>query len=143
VLYVAKDDLGAFIETAGSRTGRNEVTWTWLRNRAFTEFAVHRPLRLVDLGGSGLARLGADARITTGSYGVSQEWSRGFWSHPEKPDGIWYRARHDPDRISIALYDRAKKVVAIRSTTILAESRFERPLARILDHYRFGLILDE
>jgi len=114
-----------------------------LKNRALTEVATRRALRLVDLTGSGLARLGAGARISVGSYGVSQEWSRGLWSHPENPDGIWYRARHDPTRISVALYDRAKNAVAIRSTIILAESRFERPLARILDHYRFGLILDE
>lgn len=63
-------------------------------------------LRLVDLTGSGLALLGADADLCScRDYAVPQRWSRALWSHPDQPDGILYRARHDPSRTSVALFD--------------------------------------
>jgi hypothetical protein len=36
--------------------------------------------------------------LTSGSgYKNSQRWSRALRAHPSKPDGIYYRSRHDPE----------------------------------------------
>jgi hypothetical protein len=71
-LYVAADAHGAFIETLGHTTGRTAIDWGEIEARGFAAISVHRPLRLVDLSGEGLAHIGADGRLTDGSYAVSQ-----------------------------------------------------------------------
>ena len=57
--------------------------------------------------------------------------------HPTKPDGIYYRSRHDPARTACALFDHCS-----RYTKILEDygSWAEQPrlLGAILDHYGFG-----
>ena len=98
VCYVAADEAGAFVETLGHTTGTRVLTQSALRNRGIAELHTRRPLQLVDLTGAGLARVGADERLCTGDYTVAQRWSAAFFRHPQKPDGLCYRSRHDPDR---------------------------------------------
>lgn len=46
--------------------------------------------------------------LSSGSgYKNSQRWSKAWRDHPEKPDGIYSRSRHDPSRTAWTLYDRA------------------------------------
>lgn len=66
VLYVAKDERGAFIETFGHATGVQFVDSAELAARGLARIEVSRPLHFVDLTSHGLARLGADARLTVG-----------------------------------------------------------------------------
>lgn len=68
-----------------------------------SEFRSERHLRLVDLTGPGLARLGADARLFAGDHGQARQWSRAFYSHPDRVDGIYYPVRHDPSRVAAAV----------------------------------------
>lgn len=138
VLYVGQDILCAFIETFGHATGVRLIDHTELEARALAEITVTRPLRLVDLRGSGLARVGADAALTSGlDYGLSQRWSRAFHDHPQVPDGIAYRARHDPDRTSIALFDRVAPLARAEPRGALDSD--DARLAGLLDTYDFGL----
>ena len=65
-LYVAKDFHGAFIETFGHSTGVRFVTTAELRLRGLALITPKRKLRLVDLRAQGLARMGADAELTSG-----------------------------------------------------------------------------
>jgi hypothetical protein len=65
-----------------------------------------RPLRLVDLTGPGLAQLGADARLWSGSIRIAQLWSQALFNHPEQPDGIYYLSRLNPARCCAAIFDR-------------------------------------
>jgi RES domain len=142
VLYLGKDAHCAFIETFGHETGRTPfVTETELRARAVSFVHTRRPLRLADLRAEGLARMGADAELTTGSdYELSRRWALAIHNHPRAPDGILYRARHDPARTSLALFDRAEKdIVAVPAGTLL-EPKHAGLLASILDTYGYGLV---
>jgi hypothetical protein len=136
VLYVGADVSCAFIETLGQATGENVVTRSALSARTLTRVEARRPLRLVDLRGAGLARLGADGRLCTGDHANGQRWSRELWQHPALPDGLLYRARHDLDLSSTALFDRvANELDAFKIVDFI-----DYPLLHaILDYYGFEL----
>jgi hypothetical protein len=97
ILYLAADIHGAFIETFGRALGVRTITVARLASRLFTEVRQTRPLRVVDLTGPGLARIGADGRLSTGAYDLSQRWALALHEHPDRPDGLLYRSRHDPN----------------------------------------------
>lgn len=141
VLYVARDAHGAFIETFGHATGVRFVTETELRARALARIVFGRPLRLADLRADGLARMGADAALTSGpDYALSRRWAVAIHDHPRKPDGILYRARHDPARLCAAIFDRAQEVAAATTTGTLRARHHRALLGDILGTYRFGLV---
>jgi len=96
--------------------------------------------RLVDLSDSGPLLIGADSRLcsATDNPGLTQRWALALWRHPARPDGLFYRARHDPTCLSIALFDRADHlVVADGAANLLAN--LDQLLA-ILRRYQVGLI---
>jgi RES domain len=139
VLYAAKDAFGAFIESFGRTPGRNVVSWEKLRSRPLSSIEAERLLRLVDLTGGGLARLGATAEIFTDDYEKAQEWSCALHDHPSKPDGLSYRLKHDPSRVGVAIFDRAGTLRARSLGTMIAPEH-EKLLAAILKEYGFGLV---
>jgi len=96
------------------------------------------PLRCVDLRGPGLARVGADGRLTTGSHLVAQRWSLALWAHPSAPDGILYRSRRDPDDTALAIFDRAGGKTRVDPLGGLKEPRHRELLARIYERYGVG-----
>jgi hypothetical protein len=107
VLYVGVDPHVAFIESFQIAGVHPVVTESKLRERSLSRIRVRRPVRLVNLAESGaLTKIGADARIFTARYTVSQRWSQAIWNHPQSPDGILYRPRHDPARFAAAFFDR-------------------------------------
>lgn len=140
VLYVALDPHGCFIETFGSKTGIQIVSFGELSLRSISQLSCTRRLNLVDLSGAGLARLGADARLSAGDHRVAQRWARALWSHPSVIDGIYYRARHDPSQFCTAIFDRAGAIFTITDTQSCTSGGFTRTLAKILDTYQFGLV---
>jgi hypothetical protein len=140
-LYVGQDAHCVFIETFGHRTGELDfVTSEALESRALARIEPRRPLRLVDLSGSGLARLRADARLSSGAISVAQKWALALFVHPDRPDGIYYRSRHDPDRFCAAVFDRVGRVLASTILGSFADPANERLLGEILDTYGIGLI---
>ena len=86
----------------------------------------------------GLTRLGAEGSLANGrGYRNSQRWSGALRSHPEKPDGIYYRSRYDPALKACALYDRCQPFVeAVENCGAWAGQPVL--LGDILDHYRLG-----
>ena len=142
VLYASATWLGAFIETAGHHTGHPFVTTTWLSGRSLAVIDVRRKLRLIDLRGRGLARLGADARLAAGEHALAQRWSRALWEHPAEADGISYISRHDSRQVSVALFDRSEKALRPRVLGSLGSRGLEPKIAEALNHYSFGLIVD-
>jgi hypothetical protein len=146
ILYVASDDYAAFIETFGRREtsghalGWNVVTRSLLAERERTRVMTNRPLRLVDITAEGLARIGADSRLASGSYAVSQRWALACYLHPSQPDGLLYRARHDPSRMAAAIYDRAAPMLTTSSLGSLADPANAALLLDILDTYGFDLL---
>jgi hypothetical protein len=141
VLYMAADAHGAFIETFGHETGARFVTATELAQRGLAVVTPARTLRLVDLRGNGLARMGADAALASGlDYHLARRWALAIHDHPRRPDGILYRARHDPGRMCAAIFDRAGGELAASTLGTLRDDAHRRLLGDILDTYGFGLI---
>lgn len=107
-MYVGVDAAAAFIEVFGEEIigGTGSVSTRSLTTRQISLLSTARPARVVDLSGDRLPFLGADARIFAASHRVAQIWSRAFHGHPERPDGLLYRTRHDPSRLALALYER-------------------------------------
>jgi len=133
VLYVGCDPHVAFIESFQIAGIRPVVTESKLRERSLSRIRIRRPARLVDLAESGgLTRIGADARIFTASYTVSQRWSRAIQTHPESPDGILYRPRHDPARLAVAFFDQVTEEVSAEPTGTWLDQK--TVLAEVLDH---------
>src|SRR3954447_3520673 len=139
VLYASLDDFGAFIETCGDTAART-VTMDSLAAKGWALVEPRRPLRIADLSGAGLARIGADERLCAGDHGASQPWSLAIWRHPAAVDGLQYRARRDPSRLSVAVFDRAAAAVSVRRSGGLVETRHRERLGEILDHYQFAVI---
>ena len=140
VLYPGADAHAAFIETFGRRTGIRAVSWSELRDRHLVRIETTRPLVLVDLTGPSLAKLGADARLFAGEHAVAQRWSRAFWEHPARPDGLCYPARHDPSRLCAAVYERASDAVGLVPLGGLTEGANALLLSHILDAYGFDIV---
>jgi RES domain-containing protein len=139
VLYAAEALDGAFIETFGRSPGVNTVSQRQLDERAVALIDPARSLRLVDLTGPGLAHIGATGSLTSGSHAIAQLWSRALWAHASRPDGLLFRARHDPSCLSVAIFSRAARV--IRATPV--GGLMDRPrlplLAATLRRCRFSV----
>ena len=82
VLYAAEDAHAASLKTFGQSTGINTATTTALSERSLTRIDATQPLKLVDLTGPGLARIGADERLCSGVHEVAQRWAAALWDHP-------------------------------------------------------------
>ncbi|HZO27164.1 MAG TPA: RES family NAD+ phosphorylase [Chloroflexota bacterium] len=139
VLYAAETLDGAFIETFGRNPGLNTVSARQLSQRSLARLDVTRPLRLVDLTGPGLARLGTTAAMLAGRHRRAQVWSRALWSHPDRPDGILYRARYDPSCICVAIFDRAEHLLRAQSLGDLVTPANLILLSATLRRYDFSL----
>lgn len=140
VLYAAETPEGAFLETCiRERPAGNLFVLSYFQERKLTEISLSNPLRLVDLTGTGLSLLGADNRLTTGSYRLAQSWSRALWSHSDCPDGILYRSRFNPSLRSIALFDRAGGGLSPTDFGALADPRNLAFLGEMLNRYRLSL----
>lgn len=139
VLYVGANPHVAFIESFQIAGIHPAVTESKLKDRSLSRIRARGAVRLVNLAESGaLTKIGADARIFTASYTVSQRWSRAIHDHPDKPDGILYRPRHDPARIAAAIFDRiAERVTAETMGTWVDQKAV---LADVLDTYGVALI---
>jgi len=139
VLYVGADPHVAFIESFQIAGLHPVITESKLRDRSLSLIRIRRPVRLANLADTGgLTRVGADARVFTAKYTVSQRWSRALRNHPELPDGILYRPRHDPARLAAALFERIADEVTVETTGIWLDQK--TALAEVLDTYGVGLI---
>lgn len=141
VLYVAEEPHGAFIETFGrDLDGYGLVDWIDLQGRCLAQVETRRPLQVVDLTSAGLARLGADNRLATGNHAVSRRWSAALYHHPHSPEGLAFRCRHDPDRVAVAIFDRAAHLLSARSLGRYSDKGLRSTLWDLLDTYGFGVI---
>jgi hypothetical protein len=134
--YAALTAEAAFAETLLRGTG-SLVAESELNIRSLCRFALVRELRLVRLHGPFMARIGVTAAVTAGHYDTSQRWSKAFWLHPQRPDGILYKATHDNDKFALALFDRAQHAIDGGTTAPLLSDK--RLLGQILDHYQASI----
>jgi hypothetical protein len=121
VLYLGADEYCAFMESIGRGALKTRFVPAYqLESTGLVKIRFKRTLRLIDMVTSGgLTRLGAESSLTSGpSYKNSQRWSRALREHPSKPDGIYYRSRHDPARMASALFDHCEDSVEIAETLV-------------------------
>lgn len=138
VLYAAETADGAFAEVFLRSPGRTTLGLDFIETRAYVRLKAARDLRLVELHGPGLSRLGATAEIAHSGlpYTVAQAWSKAVHAHPGNFDGIAYRSRHDDAEICYAIFDRA-------SSAVIEDSRVPNLdvdwFWQLMDKYRLGI----
>lgn len=131
VLYAGLSLDAALIETLLRQPSRLTIDPSDVLTRSASRLEASRPLRLVDLDGPGLSRLGIDGAIFTGPYGPTWRWSDALRGHADEPDGILYPSRHDPRELCVALFERPDLSLLARASTPL--ERQPQDLARVLD----------
>lgn len=151
VLYAAATSVGAFAERLLVRPGML-AQGIWLPTRSvpvsagdlhlfgLAEIRVAPAPRCVDLRGPGLAAIEADARLTSGPHRVSQRWSRPLFEHPQRPDGIVWRSRADPEQIAVALHERVRATVNAIIRGRLADQRNADLLEAISERYHLAIL---
>lgn len=139
VCYLATAGHVAFAETLLRDLAIEAIPEDELRRRSLAEIETARPLRLVNLANEGLRRLRATASVVHGSYDVTWAWSAALHAHPDAPDGIRYRARHDDADFAVALFDRAADAVRERGTRELLSAEVLPLLGGWLDRYDMGI----
>ena len=108
VLYAAVQPEAAFAEVFLRPLSLMLIREVDLQERSLSEIACNR-LHCVDLTGAGLRRVSCDNRIATEKpYLTVGQWSRALFIHPQQPDGIIYRSRHNPQLKCLALFDRCQ-----------------------------------
>jgi hypothetical protein len=124
VLYVSALPEAAFAEVFLRTLSLMVVDEMDLRARSLASFAAHS-LRCVDLTGSGLRKLSCYNRISTEKpYATVGLWSRALYTHPQQPDGVIYRSRHNPRFRCLALFDCcAAKLSAGSSEELMGVTR--------------------
>jgi hypothetical protein len=129
VLYVGLDYEAAFIETLLRNPKRRIIDRTDLEIRNMAVLRNNAPLRLVEAHGTGLSRLGTTAALSTGGHGRSREWSLALWQHPDRPDGLIYASRHNPNHLCAAIFDRDHTTFSVMGTEpLLTDERRVRDL---------------
>jgi RES domain len=135
-LYAGMLPRVAFAETLLRGQG-SLVAVAELALRSLCRFTAARAINLVPLHGRHLIAMGATASVSSGPYAVAQRWSRALHDHPDRPDGIVYRATHDNDELAVVMFERAFEAIDVgESQQLLADSAL---LGGMLNHYRAAL----
>jgi hypothetical protein len=139
ILYVGEDVYASWIECYGRSHGPRGVSEMALKQQDLYEIESQRPLVFADVTGSGLVKLGADSRLSSGAYATARQWAQAIHDHPQKVDGIRYRSRHDDARYCYGIFDRCVNELQEKNVGNLLESN-PRLLAKILDFYSYALL---
>ena len=130
-LYVGLDLTAAFVETLLRKPEIRIIDLVDLEIRNAAILRSARPLRLVQAYGSELSRLGCTAALSTARYSLAGAWSLALWSHKNKPDGLIYHSRYNPEHLCAAVFDRpGLTFTVVQSKPLLAD---ESKVARILE----------
>ena len=143
VVYFGSSVKVCFVEAILRDRGAGRIKsfpleWAELENWTCAELRVEETLRVVDLRGDHLVRMGVPTDVARArSQELGRLWSRAFWSHDEKPDGIVYDSRLNGET-NIAIYDRALAKFSAVATTKLVACRSE--LARIIVDFDLAIV---
>jgi hypothetical protein len=138
VLYLGKTIEAAFIETFGRNLGQRFVSRDMIKTRSLFTIESDRPLKLLQLYGAGLAKLGVDSELSSGrKYRLPRLWCEAIYSHPQQVDGIYYMSRHDNTQLCCGLFDRGSYRLSENNLgNLLSYDR--QKFFEILDLYGFG-----
>jgi RES domain len=104
ILYAAEAAPTVFAEYfQATRIINRALNRPWI-----VQFAIDTPLKLVDVTGGWMLKVGGNAAIASGARAQSRKWSRVI--HEAYPDfhGICYRSSLNPTWLAFALYERAR-----------------------------------
>jgi hypothetical protein len=121
ILYLGQSLSAAFVETLLRNPRIPFIERNELEERSVAMLTNQHPLKLVDLRGGGLSQIGVDNRLTTGPYEVAGRWALALWRHSDRPDGILYRSKHDPNHICAAIFGRSHCEFVVATTTPLMD----------------------
>jgi hypothetical protein len=112
VLYLGSSLKVCFLETMlrddrDGIVGQIAIAESELDDRRFSEIRVREPLRLLDLTGDGLVRMGIPSDVARGRrQALARKWSVVFHEHPAQVDGIVYLSRLNGET-NMAIYGRS------------------------------------
>lgn len=138
VIYLAFTFEGAFAETVLRNPARKLVSAGEIAGRSLAVLAPSRPVRFVQMRGAGLQALGMDSSINTGPYGPCGLWADTLFDHQDKPDGIAYASRQDPDQVCVSLFSRPDLALEVASDSVPL-TEMPTDVASILRRYGKGL----
>lgn len=119
VMYAGLSLSSALVETLLRNPNQRLVDYSQIAARSVTQLTCPTDLRFVQMYGAGLSQLGTDNSISTGPYEVCGHWADELWRHPDTPDGIAYRSRHDPAQLCLALFERPGRIIKVGQTLAL------------------------
>ncbi len=117
-----------------------QIPYSELEARALAISRINKPLKLVKLYGDGLLQNGVDSSISSCSHSLSQEWAGTFINHPDNPDGIIYRCKHNDDEKSVALFERAKHKISLPTNERDSLDSYEKTWD-IFEKFRVGVVI--
>lgn len=137
VCYVGLSPEASFAETFLRNPGQRLLDFSLVASRSLTSLTTTRLLRVAQLHGPEMARLGATAEVAHGPrYALSRRWAHALWSHPQRPDGILYTSRHDDSEHCLALFrDRCEDGLVEAEREALLRAKV---LPTMLDRYGLG-----
>lgn len=108
--FLGADPTASFAETFLRRPPIRLITREELGTRSLSTARVTHSLRLAQLYGPGLARLGCTADVTSSlpPYTTPQGLARALYEHADGVDGLAYLCRHDNRRMAFAVFDRGR-----------------------------------
>jgi hypothetical protein len=140
VLYAALKPEAAFAEALLRQLERMLILESALAERALSVIQL-APISCVNLTAHGLRRLSCDNRIADElPYRTPGLWSRAFFEHPQKPAGILYRSRHNPQLTCVAVFSNFEKQLKLERTTRLLNPGLRAWTGTQLRKYRICLL---
>ena len=140
VCYLSLSPNGAFAETLIRKRTGQVLQKSDLLEYCLARVRTRQALRLVHCHGEGLAQNSLDSQISSSADRSStQSIAREFYHHKHQPDGLIYRARHDDDQLSVALFGRASDKLCDPEQP-LAWMHAGPLLDEVLDRYGIALI---
>ena len=139
VCYLADEPHIAFAESLLRDLALDVIPQAELEVRSLARLRVRGPLRLVAMHGKALRAHGADASVAQGPYPITWAWSAALHAHPDAPDGVRYRARHDDSGFSVALFVRGEGKVEHLGSVELLDPMVAREVGEWLGRYGVGV----
>jgi hypothetical protein len=142
VLYLGSTLKVCFLEAVlrdqrDGLVGAVEVDETEITDRLYSEVAIDRALKLVDLRGDAPVKMGMPSDVVRGrTQTLARKWSLAIHDHPAAVDGIIYPSRLS-NEVNLAVYDRAVLKLAPHSTGPLNRAP---NIGRLLTDFQVALV---
>jgi len=141
VLYTGRTFETALLEVFGDQWVTLRITARdFLKEFDICEIRPERRLKVVNLSGKQLNRLGTDANIFASfAYDITQKWASFFMDHPDAPHGIRYPSRKNQRLHNFALFSTPEAIAAVTITRRYPLLDHPR-LFRLLQSYKVALV---